>query len=96
MTTTSTYYYDYYYLLPSKWFCFNNALNTFYLRLYGVGHTIMVQGHSDSERETRCRHLSTLQLATRELIYAHHHRQDSIYHDLCHTNCRALAETRNS
>ena len=27
---------------------FNNALNTFYLRLYGVGH--MVKEHSDSER----------------------------------------------
>ena len=29
---------------------FNDALNTFYLRLYGVGH--MVKDHSDSERET--------------------------------------------
>ena len=28
---------------------FNDALNTFYLRLYGVGH--MVKYHSDSERE---------------------------------------------
>ena len=28
---------------------FNDALNTFYLRLYGVGH--MVNDHSDSERE---------------------------------------------
>ena len=27
---------------------FNDALNTFYLRLYGVGH--MVEDHSDSER----------------------------------------------
>ena len=27
---------------------FNNALNTFYLRLYDVGH--MVKDHSDSER----------------------------------------------
>ena len=27
---------------------FNDALNTFYLRLYGVGH--MVKYHSDSER----------------------------------------------
>ena len=30
-------------------FLFNDALNTFYLRLYGVGH--MVNYHSDSERE---------------------------------------------
>ena len=29
---------------------FNDALNTFYLRLYGVRH--MVKDHSDSERET--------------------------------------------
>ena len=28
---------------------FNDTLNTFYLRLYGVGH--MVKDHSDSERE---------------------------------------------
>ena len=27
---------------------FNDALNTFYFRLYGVGH--MVKDHSDSER----------------------------------------------
>ena len=27
---------------------FNDALNTFYYRLYGVGH--MVKDHSDSER----------------------------------------------
>ena len=29
-------------------FLFNDALNTLYLRLYGVGH--MVKDHSDSER----------------------------------------------
>ena len=29
-------------------FLFNDALNTFYLRLYGVGH--MVKDHSDSKR----------------------------------------------
>ena len=35
---------------------FNDALNTFYLRLYGV--TYMVKHHSDTERdETRCRHM---------------------------------------
>ena len=28
---------------------FNDALNTFYLRLYGVGH--MVKYHSDSEKK---------------------------------------------
>ena len=34
---------------------YNDALNTFYLRLYGVGH--MVKDHSDSEKETRCHHM---------------------------------------
>ena len=29
---------------------FNDTLNTFYLRFYGVGH--MVKDHSDSEKET--------------------------------------------
>ena len=29
-------------------FLINDALNTFYLRLYGVGH--MVEDHTDSER----------------------------------------------
>ena len=34
---------------------FNDALNTFYLKLHGVRH--MVKNHSDRERETRCRHI---------------------------------------
>ena len=39
--------------VPSEWerernVLFNDALNTFYLRLYGVRH--MVQDHSDSEK----------------------------------------------
>ena len=32
-------------------YLFNDALITFYLRLYGVGH--MVKGHSDNERGNR-------------------------------------------
>ena len=36
-------------ILDGKWnVLFNDARNTFYLRLYGVGH--MVKDHSDSER----------------------------------------------
>ena len=34
--------------MEGRKFLFNDALNTFYLRLYGVGH--MVKYHSDSER----------------------------------------------
>ena len=39
---------------------FNDELNAFYLRLYGVGH--IVKDHSDSER-----------LAARVLLYAPYH-----------------------
>ena len=35
------------YMASDIWYLFNNALNTFYLWLYGVGH--MVKNHSDSE-----------------------------------------------
>ena len=49
---------------------FNDAHNTFYLRLYGVRH--MVKDHSDSERGTRCRHMGySFRLAARVLLYAH-------------------------
>ena len=65
---------------------FNDALNTFYLRLYGVRH--MVKDHSDSEKGNR--------LTARVLLYAPSHRQNSTYHGLCHTSRGALAGTRNS
>ena len=59
----------------------NDALNTFYLRLYGVRH--MVKDHSDSEKGTRCRHIGySFRLAARVLLYAPSHRQDSTYHGL--------------
>ena len=48
---------------------FNDALNTFYLRLYGVRH--MVKDHSDSKRG------NFFQLAARVLLYASSHRQDN-------------------
>ena len=64
---------------------FNDALNTFYLRLYGVGH--MVKDHSDSERGTRCLHIGyPFRLAARVLLYASSHRQDNTYHGLCYTS----------
>ena len=75
---------------------FNDALNTFYLLIYGVRH--MVKDHSDSEREeTCCRHIGySFQLTARFFLYAPCHRQDSTYHSLCYTSRGALAETRNS
>ena len=67
---------------------FNDTLNTFYLRLYGVGH--MVKDHSDSERGNLLPPHRLL------FLYASSHRQDNTYHGLCYTRRGALAGTRNS
>ena len=73
---------------------FNNTLNTFYLRLYGVRH--MVKDHSDSEKGNPLRHVGySFRLAARVLLYASSHRLDSTYHSLCYTSRGALAGTRN-
>ena len=48
---------------------FNDAINTFCLRLYGVRH--MVKDHSDSEIPTRCRHIDySFRLTARVLLHA--------------------------
>ena len=73
-------------------FLFNDALNTFYLRLYGVIH--MVKNHSDSERGNPLSPHG--RLTARVLLYASSHRQDKTYHGLCYTSRGALAGTRNS
>ena len=74
---------------------FNGALNTFYLRLYGVRH--MVKDHSKVREETCCCHIGySFRLTARVLLYASSHRQDNTYHGLCYTSCGALAGTRNS
>ena len=63
---------------------FNDALNTFYLRIYGVRH--MVKGHSDSEKGNPCHHIGySFRLTARVLLYAPSHIQDSTYHGLCYT-----------
>ena len=49
---------------------FNDALNTFYLRLYGVRH--MVKDHSDSERRNP--------LPPHRLLFYMHHPTDRIAH----------------
>ena len=63
----------------------NDALNTFYVLLYGVRH--MVNDHSDSERGNA--------LPPHELLFPFNskgsHRQDSTYHGLCCTCRGALA-----
>ena len=89
---------NYYYLyqINRKWkegnVLFNDALNTFYLLLYGVRHT--VKNHSNSERETPL--LLYVRLAARVLLCAPSQRLDSTYHNLCCTSCEALARTRNA
>ena len=74
---------------------FNDALNTFYIRLYGVRH--MVKDHTKAREETRCCHMGySFRLAARVLLYASSHRQDNTYHGLCNTSRGALAGMRNS
>ena len=73
----------------------NDAPNTFYVWLFGVGH--MAKDHWDSERGNRCRHMGySFRLAERDHRYAPSHRQDTIYPYLCYTSCGALAGIRNS
>ena len=73
---------------------FNDAVNTFYLRLYDVGH--MVKDHSDMERgNPMSPHGNSFRLAARVLLYASSHSQDNRYHGVCYTSRGALAETRN-
>ena len=75
---------------------FNNAFNTFYLRLYGVRH--MAKDHSDSNREeTRCHHKRySFRLAAR--VFYMHHSTDRIAHTRAffYTSRGTLAGTRNS
>ena len=75
---------------------FNDALNTFYLRLYGVTH--MVKDHSDSERGNLLRPHGLLFLTSSKgsFICASSHRKNNTHHGLCYTSCGALAGTRNS
>ena len=74
---------------------FNDTLNTFYLRSYGVRH--VVKDHSDGEREeTRCRHVGySFRIAAMVILYASSHRQDNTYHGLCYISRGTLTGTRN-
>ena len=71
-----------------------NALNTFYLWLYSVRHT--VKDHSD--KEETCWHFMGYSFwsAARDLLNASSFRQDSTYHILCYISCGALAGMSNS
>ena len=65
---------------------FNDALNTFYIRLYAVRH--VVKDHSDSERGNP---LPLPGLFFILILYALSHRQDKAYYGLCYTSRGALA-----
>ena len=74
---------------------FNNALNTFYLRLYDIRH--MVKDHTDSERKPAATTTwATLSDYMQRFFYMHHLRQDNTYHSLCYTSLGTLAGVRNS
>ena len=78
-----------------RYVLFNDALNTFCQRLYGVRH--MVMDHSDSETGNPLRHIGySYRLTATVLLYAPSYRQDNTYHGLCYTSRGALAGTRNS
>ena len=65
---------------------FNDALHTFYLRLYDVS---LWWRTTQRWEETRCRHIDySFRLAS--------HRQDNTYHGLCYTSRGALVGKRNS
>ena len=58
---------------------FNDALNTFYLQLYGIRH--MVRTTQIAREESHC-----LKLATRVLLHAPSHKQDTTYHGFCYAS----------
>ena len=60
---------------------FNDALNTFNVRLYRVRH--MVTDHSDSEMGNPLPQIDYCRLAARAILYASSHRPDNTYHGLC-------------
>ena len=57
---------------------FNNALNTFYLRLYGVRH--IVKDHSDSEKWNPLPPHRLLLLINSKVFFYMHHPTDRITH----------------
>ena len=74
---------------------FNDALNTFYLPLYGVRH--MVKDHSDSDKGNPLPpHRLLLSINSKGSFICTIPLQDNTYHGLCYTSRGALAGTRNS
>ena len=69
---------------------FNDAFNTFQLRLYGVRH--IVKDHSDTERGNPLPPYRLLfPISSKDLLYASFHRKYNTYLVLCYTSRGALA-----
>ena len=73
---------------------FNDALNTFHLRLFGVRY--MVKDHSDSQRKSAATTWVTLYNLQQEFFYMHHCTDRIAHTTVCYTSCGAMARTRNS
>ena len=76
---------------------FNDALNTFYLRLYGIRH--MVKDHSDSEKGNPLpphRLLFTITNKGYFICTIPQTGQDRTYHSICYTSRGTLAGRKNS
>ena len=74
---------------------FNDPLNTFYLRLYGVRH--MVNTTQIAREETRSRQMGySFRLAALGSFICTTQRQDRTYHGVCYTSHGTLTGTRNS
>ena len=73
---------------------FNDGLNTFYLRLYGVRH--IVKDHSDSKRGNPMPpHWLLFPISSKCSFICTNPQQDSTYHGQCYTSRGALAGSRN-
>ena len=72
---------------------FNDALNTFYLWLYGVGH--MVNNHSYRERRNLLPpHGLLLPFSSKGSFVCTSHRKDSTYHSLCSSQYSTTGVTK--
>ena len=65
---------------------FNDTINRFLLRLYGVRHN-MVKDHSVREETRTCHYVGySFGLTARVLLHPPSHRQDSTYNGLCYAS----------
>ena len=66
-----------------------------HLRILGDGHIVKDSSDSKKGNPLPLHHGYSFRLAAKDILHVPLRRQDSTYHDLCYTNCVALAGTRN-